>query len=276
MSRKYYAERTGTKLEPLDFQSLKRLFVLKFELLQKEFYFREATGYKCTDEGDILGTWGSDPEAFFFLKLRLHDLWPIKRYIDDYDEVKLFTVVEFLYDYVSEPQEKWYHSWNDCGMHTSDYDQDKGRARYRNEINGILKDYKSGYSLSEKGEVQACPPDGLELVFEEVKTDDPENIDDRMNLAISKFRRYSATLDEKKDAVRTLGDILEYLKKEGITLPSKDESDLFNIINNFDIRHHNREQKKEYDKEIWYDWLFYTFVASINLILKLNKKNGTS
>ena len=52
MSRKYYAERAGTKLEPLDFQSLKRLFVLKFELLQKEFYFREATGYKCTDEGD--------------------------------------------------------------------------------------------------------------------------------------------------------------------------------------------------------------------------------
>ena len=69
-----------------------------------------------------------------------------------------------------------------------------------------------------------------------------------------KYRRHSATLDEKKDAVRTLGDILEYLKKEGITLPSKDESDLFNILNNFDFRHHNREQKKEYDKEIWYDW----------------------
>ena len=134
----------------------------------------------------ILGTWGSDPEAFFFLKLRLHDLWPIRRCIQDYDEMKLFTVAEFLYDYVSEPQEKWYHSWNDCGMHTSDYNRDKGRARYRNEMNGILKDYKSGYSLSETGEVQECPPDGLELVFEEVKTDDPKNIDDRLRLAISK------------------------------------------------------------------------------------------
>jgi hypothetical protein len=141
----------------------------------------------------------------------------------------------------------------DCGYHTSDYDKPKGRAKYRDEMNEILKDYKSGYSLSEAGEIQECPPDGLEFVFEEIKTDDPENIDDRRHLAVSKYRRYSATLDEKKDAVRTLGDILEYLRKEGITLPSKDKSDLFNILNNFDIRHHNREQKKEYDKEIWYD-----------------------
>lgn len=185
--------------------------------------------------------------------MRWHDLWPIHKCVYEYDEQKLFTVIEFLFDYVSEPQTVYLHKWMDCGYHTSDYDKPKGRAKYRDEMNEILKDYKSGYSLSEAGEIQECPPDGLEFVFEEIKTDDPENIDDRRHLAVSKYRRYSATLDEKKDAVRTLGDILEYLRKEGITLPSKDKSDLFNILNNFDIRHHNREQKKEYDKEIWYD-----------------------
>ena len=276
MTKKYYAERKGAELEPVDLESLKQLFLLKFEELYGEFYFREATGYECVDKGTIPGLWGSNPEAFFFLKLRMRNLWPIRKYINDYDEKKLFTIIEFLYDYVSEPQEKEYHSWNDCGWHTSNYDKVKGRAGYRTEMNGILKDYKSGYVLSEMGEVQECPPDGLELVFEEIKTDDPKNIDDRIRLAISKFRRYNATLDEKKDAVRTLGDVLEFLKKEGTTLPTKDDSDLFNILNNFDIRHHNREQKKEYDKEIWYDWLFYTLVASINLLLKFKDIKETS
>jgi hypothetical protein len=272
MAKKYYAERTGAKLEPLDFESLKKVFLLDFEELEKDCYFQEATGYNCVDRGAISGIWGADPEEFFFLKLRLRNLWPIRKYVHDYDEQRLFTVIEFLYDYVSEPQDKWYHKWDECGFHSSVYDKEKGKARYRAEINGILKDYKSGYSLSETGEIQETPPTGLEIVFEETKTDDPKNIDDRMRLAISKYRRYSATLDEKKDAVRTLGDILEYLKKEGITLPSKDDSDLFNILNNFDIRHHNRGQKGEYDKEIWYDWLFYTLVASINLLLKFKNK----
>ena len=46
----------------------------------------------------------------------------------------------------------------------------------------------------------------LSPIFNEIeKTDDPTNIDNRVNMAITKFRRYNATLDEKKDAVRILG-----------------------------------------------------------------------
>ena len=271
MSKKYYAERRGMKFEPLDFEELKKVFLAKFEELERDYYFRKATGYECVDQGDILGTWGSDPEEFLFLKLRMHNLWPIRENIANYDELKLFTVIEFLFDYVSEPQKVWYHPWNQCGYHTDDYDDIKGKAKYREEINGILKDYKSRYELSETGEVLEIPPTGLETLPEEiVKTDDPKNIDDRVQAAIAKYRRHNATLDDKKDAIRTLADVLEYLKKEGYRLPAKDDSDLFRIINNFDIRHHHREQQGEYDKEIWYDWLFYTFLSSINVLLKLH------
>ena len=38
---------------------------------------------------------------------------------------------------------------------------------------------------------------------------------------------YSATIDDKKDAVRTLADVLEFLRKEGIRLPDKDDDVLF-------------------------------------------------
>jgi len=273
MNKKYYAQRRGAKVEPLDFETLKKAFLLKFEELQNGFYFREATGYTCVDQGIIPGTWGTDPESFFFLKLRMHNLWPIRENIANYDELKLFSVIELLYDYVSEPQEKWHHDWNNCGWHTDNYDRPKGRSRYRDEINRILVDYKSGYELAETGEILEKSPSGLETIFEEtVMTGDSKNIDGRIHTAIIKYRRHDSTADEKKDAVRTLADVLEYLKKEGTRLPTKNDSDLFNIINNFDIRHHNREQKGEYNKEIWYDWMFYTLLSSINVLLKLRKK----
>ena len=89
-----------------------------------------------------------------------------------------------------------------------------------------------------------------------------------MKNAIAKYRKYGATIDDKKDAVRTLADVLEFLRKEGDKLPSKDDEDLFRIINRFDIRHHNRSQQSEYDKDVWYDWFFYTFLASISVLLK--------
>lgn len=111
-------------------------------------------------------------------------------------------------------------------------------------MNSLLKDYKSGYELSESGQILECPPNGFEPIFQEIeKTNDPANFDDRVNTAIAKFRRYRATMDDKKDAVRTLADVLEYLRKSGIKLPNKDDDTLFNIINNFDIHHHNREQQ---------------------------------
>lgn len=273
MSKKYYAERRGAvKPERLDFKTLKKFFLLKFEELESSFYFREAVGYTCVDKGTIKGVWGIDPESFFFMKLRIHDSWPIQQNIDGYDEAKLLSVIEFLYDYVSEPKKQWYHSWDHCGWHTEDYDKASGKARYREEMNSILKNYESGYEMSATGEILEIAPSGLEPVSEEVEiTSDPKNIDDRISGAITKYRRYNATLDDKKDAVRTLADVLEYLRKEGVTLPTRDDSDLFNMINNFDIRHHNREQQGEYDKDAWYDWMFYTFLSSINVLLKLGK-----
>ena len=90
----------------------------------------------------------------------------------------------------------------------------------------------------------------------------------RIQNAISKYMRHHATTSDKKDAIRELADVLEFLKKSGIRLQKKDESDLFRIINNFDIRHHNKSQQGEYNKEIWYDWMFYTFLSSINVLLK--------
>ena len=170
----------------------------------------------------------------------------------------MVTVIEFLYDAVSDPNSM-----------TSSYNDEKGKEEYRMEINDFLKDYDRGYELSGDGEILEIAPTGLEHIFEEkIQTDDPENIDIRIQDSIAKYRKYGATLSDKKDAIRGLADVLEFLKDKKITLPSKDDNDLFNIINGFDIRHHRRIQKSGYDKDIWYDWMFYTFLASIHVLIK--------
>lgn len=268
----YYAARKGIlKPDPLDFRMFKKVFLHIFNELEKvDLLFQEATGYHCVDKGERRGLWGNDIETYIYLKLKMNNIWPLQKNIKAFDEPTLFTVIEFLYDYASEPQIKEYHSYKSCGWHTSKYDKNKGREKYKMKINEILKNYDKGYQLSGDGEIVEIAPTGLEPIFEEtVQTEDPSNIDNRIKSAISKYRRYSATIDDKRDAIRSLADVLEFLRKEGAKLPSKDDDDLFRIINGFNIRHHNRSQQGEYNKEIWYDWMFYTFLSSINVLLKL-------
>lgn len=56
----------------------------------------------------------------------------------------------------------------------------------------------------------------------------------------------------------------------------KDESDLFKLANCFAIRHHEQAQKTNYDRAIWYNWMFHfylaTYHATIRLLLKSEAK----
>jgi hypothetical protein len=214
-TRDYYAARKGfVKVEKIDFETFKKLFLHVFLKLRKEFYFREAEGWDCVDEGHIDGVWGSstdDIESTFFIELKMVNLYPVEDYINDYDEATLFSVIEFLYDHVSEPQTKTYHHWDNCGWHTRDYDAKKGKLEYQKRLNEILRQYSRGYELSNTGEIQEIAPTGLETLLEEnINTKTPESIEDRIQHAKDKFRRYNASLNDKRDALRELAAVLEF------------------------------------------------------------------
>jgi hypothetical protein len=56
----------------------------------------------------------------------------------------------------------------------------------------------------------------------------------RVGAAIQKFRRHRSSIEDRRDAVRDLADVLEFLRpKLKETLLSKDEQDLFNIAKQF-------------------------------------------
>jgi hypothetical protein len=91
--------------------------------------------------------------------------------------------------------------------------------------------------------------------------------------AILLFRRYNSSLNDKRNAVKELVAVLEFLRpKVKKVLVKADENDLFNLANNFGIRHHNEKQKTDYEQEIWLNWMFYYYLATIDAVIKLVKR----
>ncbi len=272
MARRYYSVRKAIK--PLSLEVLKDLFGAVFTQFKEKQFFDESFGFTCVDAGWTKGTVGSDPNVYFLQRLRKRDRWPILEKLNTYSEDDLFDVIELLYDLVSEGTDGFYHSYGDCGMHYSKFNQPSGQAKFRAEINGILADYNDGYELAENGEIVEKADKGLETLLTAklpnlAGSDAIHNVEE----AISMFRRRHASLTDRRNAVRMLADVLEALRsKLKGTITSRDEADLFNIANNFAIRHNNDKQKTNYDKSLWLSWMFYFYLATLHFALRRMEK----
>jgi hypothetical protein len=271
--RKYYAHRRG-HYPFLSFDQIIVIFekeILSHIRIQR--YLLEAAGYKGHNSS-MVGLWGRDIPTFILKQLQMTDIWPFEDNIQKYDRSTFFTVIEFIFDYVSEPI-------FDRKRTIERYEKESAQDDYRKRVNELLALYcmrytdehneyhEIFYELSKFGEIHEKVQSGLKELIEEVpQTKDTENIDDKIQHAVSSFLRYGTSKEEKKDAIRTLGDVLEYLKKSDIKLPKKDDSALFNILNNFSIHHHDKLQMPDYSTDEWYEFFFHLFLASINLLLK--------
>ncbi len=241
---------------------------------EEEGYFQEAFGYECIDQGKVHGKLGSDVDSLIVRKLRKEDLWPIPEKLPTYSEDDMFDVIEFLFDCASKPTDGIHHDYADCGWHYTDFDEGTGRIEFRGEVNELLRDYSSGFEISQDGEILSLPAQGLEsLIDAELPSYDSENVGDRVQSAIRQFRRYRSSLDDRRHAIKDLADVLEYLRPRlKQVLSSKDEADLFELANRFGLRHHRLDQKTEYDKPVWYSWMFYYYLATIHAALRLIDK----
>jgi len=279
--RTYYSARTARNaLKPkLDLESFARLFGDLYKYLSREGYFHQILGFQCFDgvyqefkyEPGLLGS-EEMVMAHIALKLCKDGLWPIEEAYVNYSEEDLFDVIEFLYDSVSKPL-SWGYAHSGCA-HYNKFDSPAGKKEFRTRINDILRYYGNGYELADNGEILSFPEHGLEpLLIEDAPKSESATVQAKIDTAIIKFRRRSATSADKRDAVRTLADVFEFLRDDvKRILVSKDEGDLFNIANNFSIRHHNDQQRTDYDEAIWLDWMFYYYLSTLQAMLKMLKK----
>jgi hypothetical protein len=246
--------------------------------------FREKDFFKAKAG---IGRWGhnSADEIKYRAAISLKfELFPISEWQQkDITEDHVFDAIEFLYDHVSKPGEL-VDMTTDTGFNYTDYesyDERAGQAEFRAIANTFLADYGSGFELTKDGVILALGTDGLQHILDaEIIAYDEANVDSKVRNAIAKWRNRHLSLSEKKEAIRELADVFEWLKKtKGLdsVLDGKDESAIFDIANNFGIRHHNPKQKTNYDPAIWYSWIFHFYLATYHAAIRLliKKEMGT-
>lgn len=275
--RPYYSARTRRSPEAvrLSLDNLKALFANAYSAWTNGGYFDEQFGSYCVDQGDVPGLVGENVADHVFLCLMKPDLWPIRDKLEGYDEEDLFDMLELLFDHISKPTEGHFHSFAGCGMHWSGFDAGQGQLEYRDRLNVLLERYGPGYEMNDRGEIMVLGARGLNTLLHRELPTKEKSVLERVQSAADRFRRYGSTADDRRQAVRDLADVLEFLRPQIKTaLLKKDESALFEIMNNFAIRHHNTNQKADYDTAVWLSWMFHFFLASIHASLHLIERQA--
>jgi len=101
-------------------------------------------------------------------------------------------------------------------------------------------------------------------------------VSERISHAIALFRARDATIEDKRSAAIALAGILEErrpLLRE--RLFRKDEGALFQIANEFDIRHRSASQKSDYDPA-FLDWIFWWYAGTVELTESLLAQRRSS
>lgn len=264
MPKKYYSARTNPKKMTLNelYWKFKNFYIL----FRDRGYFEEKLGLNSRTHRS------ADAEGEAALALNFQP-FPITKWSDEIvSEEHIFDVIEFLYDYVTKPIDVDWGGYNEAA----------GRAEYKDKVNQFLGDYGTGFELNDDGMVLALGGDVLRTIMvAEIVPFDEENVDSKVRSAIIKWRNRQGSLSEKKEAIREMADVFEWLKTKGglyKAVQKSDASGLFDIANNFHIRHHNPKQKTDYDKGIWYSWMFHfylaTYHAAVRLILKSRKEKN--
>jgi hypothetical protein len=275
--RQYYNRRIGQEGNPPKLTLAEAATGIRagYQSMEDKGFLQRDFGYYCVDAKKVAGKVGADLRIHFYLDTGIRIEGSVADFCTATDEASLFTLIEFLHDHVAKPAEGtgYYHDYSGCGWHynlTGSFDTQAGQGQWRDAVNTFLKFYGDGFELSPDGEVVRLAPDGLAPLFDvAVPVAAGDTNIAKVETAVRMFRHGLSSREEQKQAVRVLVDLLEFYRPQvKERLLSQDESALFNIANNYAIRHHRPEQKDDYD-DVWLRWLFYFYLSTAHLVLDL-------
>ena len=139
-------------------------------------------------------------------------------------------------------------------------------------MNQLLDATALDLRLAETGEdtgrmVRRAPGELGELIedtlSEHTSTDDP------VAHAVALFRDRDGGRQDRRSAIVALAGVLEERRKLlKDRLLKKDEQALFQIANEYDLRHQNAKQHQDYGTE-YLEWIFYWYLATVHLTDRL-------
>lgn len=269
--RPYWRDRRGNatpdKVDRWSIEATAREFAALIYELDEDRYFDRRFGVDCVDDNR-----GDQASHIIERELGEKDVWPLKAEVLAADTDLFYSIVEMLHDSVARPRKPSFnHQYNECGWHREEFDTDTGRAVYRWRVNKIFNRSDTGLRLAEDGEdigqlvtVTDEVREGLVAAVASRSDEDPTT--DQVRHALALFRDRGADRNQKRSAVAALALILEERRPGVLTdvLAKSDRGALFEIANGFHVRHQRADQKRDYD-DFYLDWIFWVYLASVEL-----------
>jgi hypothetical protein len=270
----YFAERQGLVADGAGDNAVRFAsgFVALIGELQEHGYFPRALPRECVDDE----TDYNEVSRRIKRMTKLDVAWPPMNGGEDLSESTVLTLIEYFHDQAQRPRVvERDHSFGGCGPHFGRHNRESGGVVYRWRANELLAAYNVRYRLGSSGEekgrlirLTGTPVD--ELADRQMQRRGGQA--DEVTHAIREFRRRGASVPEKRSAIRALSHALEPRRKEiGVLLTKKDESDLFQIVNAFSIRHNREGQRADYGEE-FLDWTFWMHLATVELLDQLDRR----
>ncbi|HWL41565.1 MAG TPA: hypothetical protein VNQ73_01380 [Ilumatobacter sp.] len=272
--RPYWSQRQGVSVPPskAPLPTVVRRVKREIESLAVQHWFARTLGYECVD-----GHGESDTTIEEELDRRVGK--PGLPITDeaDWTEDDLCDFIEVYHDLAARPSRGWVHSFGGCGFHPTRFARSSGQRVYRWRINAVLTTSSLDLQLADEGEdagrMTRVLPDGLGELTRKLATVAAET-EPEIPHAIALFRRHNASREDRRMAVVGLARALEARRQQlKEHLLSKDESALFQIANQFDLRHRKADQMADYGDE-YLDWLFHWYLATIDLIDRIRAKGA--
>lgn len=297
MDQAYYSQRTGRgPLADPTVEDIARALTLAVGEMWRRDYLQEWHGFECVDAGRVEGRAAMPLADHIEVETGWRGAWPLPEplidLVDDVqpsgaewdrllqgEEDRLFDLIEYFHHHVSEgisdEHRSQYHSHDSCGWHYQDFDPAPARALFRQRMNRVLTSYRAGFQVNDNGRVEHRAHDGLDQLIGAPLPVLGTDIAGRVAGAIALYRNRGRSEQDLRLAVRELFDVLEKIRPAvKAEMLRGDEADLFNIANNFTIRHLNEKQKGNYDSALWHSWMFYVNLSTIHLVTRLMNRNA--
>ncbi|MFI5843914.1 hypothetical protein ACIA8K_29870 [Catenuloplanes sp. NPDC051500] len=240
-------------------------FIHLVDELDNAGYFEQRFGKDCIDSPRE-----KSAEILFQRELGIKEGWPLEQGKLEVDLDIFLDIVEILHDQATLPTTRWLHTYGECGWHHKTFEAEPGRIIYRWRVNKILTRGGFGLQLAEEGDdtgrlVGITDTARAELVQAVTNRTDGGPAD-QVRHALTLFRQRGADRNQKRSAVVALALVLEE-RRHNVLIEALDKSDrgaLFDLANNFHLRHQDAKQKRDYD-DFYLDWIFWTYLATIEL-----------